>query len=290
MSWRTATGLSRQGMRVGAVVTSAAREIAKSFVAARRAAEALPDFPGQPPADLASAYRVQDEAIALWPGRVAGWKIGRVPPHQVEMLGADRLAGPIFDRFVWQVRDAEDVRFPVYENGFAAVEAEYVFRIGQDAPPKKTQWTRDEAAALASALLVGVETAGSPLATINDLGATVVVSDFGNNHGLILGAEIPDWRAQLDRGLDCETYIDDERVGAGNANGGPDGPLDALVFLLGHLAERGKPLQAGQLVSTGAVTGVHDIRIGQRARVRFGGDVDIFCTAAKATPLDRGFT
>jgi 2-keto-4-pentenoate hydratase len=266
-----------------------ARDIAGSFVAARQAARALADFPGVIPEDLAAAYRVQDEAIALWPDEVAGWKIGRVTPHQTKTLGAERLTGPIFRQNLWVARDGEEIAFPVYENGFAAVEAEYVLRIGKDAPAKKTDWTVDAAAKLVAAMHVGVETAGSPLATINDLGSTVVVSDFGNNHGLVLGAEIPDWRAKLENGLSCETFIEGQSVGVGRVAASPDGPLDALVFLLAHLAKRGKPLRAGQYVSTGAVTGVHDICIGQRSRVSFNGSGDILCAAVKAQAQTRGF-
>lgn len=271
-------------------MTNTARDIAGTFVAARQQARALQDFPGQLPANLDASYKVQDEAIALWPDEVAGWKIGRVQPHQVETLGAERLAGPIFSHLVWTARAGDEVTIPVYENGFAAVEAEYVFRIAKDAPPSKLEWTAQEAAAYVGALHVGVETAGSPLATINDLGATVVVADFGNNHGLILGPEIPDWRAKLEGGLSCETFIEGQSVGKGGASAALDGPLDALAFLLGHLATRGKPLRAGQLVSTGAVTGVHDIRIGQRSRVSFNGSGDIFVTAARAQANGRGFT
>jgi 2-keto-4-pentenoate hydratase len=266
-----------------------ARDIAGSFVAARQAARALADFPGVIPEDLAAAYRVQDEAIALWPDEVAGWKIGRVTPHQTKTLGAERLTGPIFRQNLWVARDGEEIAFPVYENGFAAVEAEYVLRIGKDAPAKKTDWTVDAAAKLVAAMHVGVETAGSPLATINDLGSTVVVSDFGNNHGLILGPEIADWRAKLDAGLHAETYIEGERVGGGGADSKEDGPLDALVFLAGHLAARGMPLKAGQFVSSGAVTGVHDIRIGQTSRVSFNGAGDILCSAVKAVANGKGF-
>jgi 2-keto-4-pentenoate hydratase len=268
--------------------TSSARDIAGAFVAARRDARALPAFPGEPPGDLKASYRVQDEAISLWPDEVAGWKIGRVQPHQVDALGAERLAGPIFRELVWNAR-AEGVAFPVYENGFAAVEAEYVFRIGRDAPPEKPRWSAAEAVELIDAMHIGVELAGSPLATINDLGATVVVSDFGNNHGLILGPEVPNWRAKLAKGLECETFIEGQSVGSGVASAEPDGPLDALAFLLGHLAERGRPLKAGQLVSTGAVTGVHDITIGQRSRVSFNGNGDILCSAVKAVASGRGF-
>ncbi|MBX3510273.1 MAG: hypothetical protein KF700_03665, partial [Hyphomonadaceae bacterium] len=124
--------------------------------------------------------------------------------------------------------------------------------------------------------------AGSPLASINDLGATVVVSDFGNNHGLILGPEISDWRARLEKGLTAETFIEGVSVGKGGATAAEDGPLDALAFLAGHLASRGRPLKAGQFVTTGAVTGVHDIRIGQHSRVSFNGAGDILCKAVKA--------
>jgi 2-keto-4-pentenoate hydratase len=270
-------------------VTSSARDIAGTFVAARREARALRDFPGEPPRNLDVSYQVQDEAIALWPDEVAGWKIGRVQPHQVAELGAERLAGPIFRHLVWPARAGDEVAIPVYENGFAAVEAEYVFRIAKDAPASKTAWTAEEAAEYIDAMYVGVETAGSPLATINDLGATVVVSDFGNNHGLILGPEVPNWRAKLDKGLTCETFIEDKSVGSGGASAASDGPLDALAFLLGHLAQRGKPLRAGQLVSTGAVTGVHDIRIGQRSRVSFNGSGDILVSAVRAVANGRGF-
>jgi len=270
-------------------VTSSARNIAGSFVAARKQAKALAGFPGEPPTALADSYRVQDEAIALWPDEIAGWKIGRVAPHQVASLGAERLAGPIFKHFVWKAQSDEGVEFPVYENGFAAVEAEFVFRIGKDAPADKISWTRDEAIALISAMHVGVETAGSPLATINDLGSTVVVSDFGNNHGLILGPEVQNWRAKLEKGLTAETFIEGASVGKGGASAAADGPLDALVFLLEHLAKRGKPLKAGQLVSTGAVTGVHDIRAGQHSRVSFNGSGDILCSAVKAAPNGKGY-
>ena len=90
--------------------------------------------------------------------------------------------------------------------------------------------------------------------------------------------------------MTCETFIEEQSVGAGGASDAPDGPLDALAFLAGHLAQRGKPLKAGHLVTTGAVTGVHDIRIGQHSRVSFNGSGDILCTAVKAVGNGRGFS
>ena len=258
-----------------------APEIAARLVSARLDARALEAFPGVQPASLEQGYIIQEVAIHLWPDEIAGWKIGLVPPALRQRLGSDRVAGPIFSR---AVRPANGVvEFPVFEGGFAAVEAEFVFRMGRDAPPEKTAWTEDEAAALVAALHIGVETAGSPMAFINDLGPTVVASDFGNNAGLIVGAEVKDWRARM-KDLRAKTEIEGKTVGEGGAMGLPGGPMAGLTFLLGHLAERNRPLKAGQYVSSGAVTGVHDIIAGQLARLSFGGDGAIDCRAVKARP------
>lgn len=59
---------------------AAARAIAEKFVAARLAAVPLPAYPGPVPTELDAAYAVQDAAIALWPGAVAGWKVGWIAP------------------------------------------------------------------------------------------------------------------------------------------------------------------------------------------------------------------
>ncbi|MDE1147830.1 MAG: 2-keto-4-pentenoate hydratase [Azospirillaceae bacterium] len=255
---------------------------AAAFVAARQTAHALPGYPGPTPIDLAQGYAAQELAIALWPDRIAGWKIGRIPLDWEETLGEPRLAGPIFARAVWQAQGAAVTPFPVFQGGFAAIEAEYVFRLGTDAPAGKTTWTEAEAAELVATLHIGIEPAGSPLATINDLGPPIVVSDFGNNAGLILGPEIADWRGRSWDSMRCETVIEGKVVGRGGAAAIPGGPLSALRFLLTHLAGRGRPLKAGDLISTGATTGIHDIVAGQSGHVDFGPDGILHCRAEPA--------
>lgn len=260
---------------------SHAPEIAAQLVSARLDARALEAYPGSPPATLEQGYLIQDLAIRLWPDEIVGWKIGLVPPALREMLKADRVAGPIFSRAVRRTNGV--VEFPVFEGGFAAVEAEFVFRMGKDAPAGKTSWTDDEASSLVAAVHIGVETAGSPMSFINDLGPTVVASDFGNNFGLVLGGEVGEWRGRM-KELRARTEIDGKTVGEGSAMSLPGGPMAGLTFLLSHLAQRGRPLQAGQYVSSGAVTGVHDIVAGQTAKLSFGLDGSIECRAVKALP------
>lgn len=262
-------------------------EIARRLVRARLQASALPDYPGALPPSLDAGYASQDAAIAMWPTRVAGWKVGKIPDAWLARMGEERLVGPIFEDAVQRVLPGEAAGFAVIAGGFAAVEAEFVFRLGVDAPVGKTAWTDGEALALIDTLLVGAELAGSPLPRINDLGPAVVVSDFGNNAGLILGPPVPEWRRMLgtlEQDLRCETAIDGVIVGSGRASDIAGGLVAALRFALARCARRGMPLRAGQLVSTGAATGIHDIRAGQQARVTFDGIGEIPVVAVLAMP------
>lgn len=253
---------------------------ASVLVDARRAGRALPGYPGPAPSNLSEAYACQDAAITLWGEPVVGWKVGLIPAPLQGSYGAERICGPVFASRLWAAGD-EEVPFPVFEHGFAAVEAEYVVRLGADADASKHDWTLEEAFDLASDMLIAIETAGSPLRDINDLGPAVVVSDFGNNAGLILGASVRHWRDRL-HALTCETFVNGERVGRGGAAGLPGGPIEALRFLLETCARRGRPLRRGDLVSTGAATGIHDVVSDDRARVDFGVDGLIACRAAPA--------
>jgi 2-keto-4-pentenoate hydratase len=259
-------------------------EIASRLVQARLTAKSLNAFPGIQPDNLDTAYACQDHAIKIFPDEIAGWKIGRLSPDQEAKFGQMRLSGPIFKKAVRQASKDSSIAFPVFDGGFAAVESEFVLRLGRDAPADKTTWTISEAADLVAAMHIGIETAGSPMAAINDLGGTAVISDFGNNAGLILGPEISDWASRKLDTLKVATSINGVVAGQGNASGIPGGPVEALRFLLEHTAKRGRPLKKDMLISTGAVTGIHNVVAGHTGLADFGADGRIACHAVKAIP------
>ena len=257
--------------------------IAPQFVKARQEGVSVPGYPGGViPSSMAEGYSVQDIAIDLWPDELVGWKVGLVPPQHRERLGAERLAGCIFKTKVWDA-GAEPTPFRAIAGGFTAVEAEFIIRLGKDAPAGKTEWTAQEAAEYVGELMVGIEIAGSPLATINALGPTVVCSDFGNNDGQIIGQAISNWRDIAWEDMPVETIINGKSVGKATAATIPGSPLAALAFLLGAVAARGKPLKKGQIVTTGATTGIHDVAAGDVAHIDFGpfGTVDCVAVPAK---------
>lgn len=242
--------------------------IASRFVAARRRAEGFADYPGAAPGSLAEGYAIQDIALDLMDEPIGGWKVGRVPAPLVETYGADRLAGPTFAATIKGLE--ADATGLIFAQGFGAAEAEFLLRVAHTPDPDKMRYTLEEAAALIDAVHIGFEIASSPFVGINGLGPAVTVSDFGNNNGLLIGPAVPSWQSLDFARQAVAVRVDGQEVGSGKAASFPDGPIGSVRFLLENLAERGIPLAAGAWISSGAVTGVHEVRVGQHVVADFG--------------------
>ena len=191
-----------------------------------------------------------------------------------DKFGCDRLAGPIFETTILRQNGGTVFEMPVFADGFAAVEAEFVAVIGKDAPDDKVEWGRDEAQAMIGELRVGLEVASSPLGAINDLGPAVTASDFGNNAGLIIGAAIPDWSSRDPATLTSATWVENKLVGEGSAHGLTGGVTRSVQFMLELAAQRNRPLRKGDVIATGQTTGIHEVSPGQSVRMVFGGGDD----------------
>ena len=109
----------------------------------------------------------------------------------------------------------------------------------------------------------------------------MVASDFGNNGGLMIGPEVENWRDRLD-GIEVETVINGASVGTGGSQSLAGGAMESVRFLLEHCARWGRPLKAGTLVSTGAVTGVHRVHAGDEAVCIFKGIAELHCSVVRA--------
>jgi 2-keto-4-pentenoate hydratase len=96
---------------------------------------------------------------------------------------------------------------------------------------------------------------------------------------VVVGSAVGEWRSIEE--IIALSFIDDGFVGRGTAFI-RQGALGGLAFALSKCAERGRPLRAGAMISTGAITGVHDIRIGQQSRHVFEGCGEIECRGVRA--------
>jgi 2-keto-4-pentenoate hydratase len=254
-------------------IQGASETISAAFVRARRAGSILAEFPGPMPASLKEAYHIQDQAIVLAAMQIGGWKVGRVPDDLVSVYGAERLGGPIFADQIANALDGDSVEMPVL-SGFAAVEAELLLKVGH-VPDKDL--TIEAAYDVVSEVRMGIEIASSPFPGINQHGPAVTVSDFGNNFGLVVGPAIENWREIDLQNARTQLEIDGEIQGDGLLANMLDGPFGSLVFAHNMLRGRGMSLKPGDWISTGAITGVHQIAAGSTATATFAKKFSVSC-------------
>jgi 2-keto-4-pentenoate hydratase len=235
------------------------------------------------PATLADAYAIQQASIAAWPDRVAGWKVAAIQPQWRAAYPAERLGGPVFAKSLVRA-GAKVVDVAIIRGGYAAAEAEFALRLNDGFPVDTSFATVAELQPFVGAVHAAIELAGSPLATLSSLGPGAVISDFGNNTGLVIGPELPDFFDRAPMQWLAETDVNGTLAGTGGADRIPGGPLAALHFLANSLVERGMTLRPGDWISTGASTGIHVLAIGDTVAVRFDGKPAISLRVVAAQP------
>ena len=246
-------------------------EISSTLLAARRAAQALPGFPGTLPNLLADAYEVQRLSREQWPDDVAGWKVGGMPPAPAALHDTTHLTGPIFRSAVHVAADSSGpAPMPIYEGGFAAIEPEFIIELGASRAEDR--------------MFIGVEIASSPLPAINDIGPLAVICDFGNNNGLMLGPEVPDWQQNGGAPVTVECFIDGALIGSKHIADIRVNARRSVAFWLAHAQRHGLSTAPGTYISTGAITGIHEARCGSRFQGHFGdlGSVELLLEQAQA--------
>jgi len=259
-------------------------QISQTFRRARTEARPLPSYPGdRVPDTLAQAYAIQQASIDAWPAPVAGWKVAAIQDKWRGPYPDERLAGPVFAGAL-QLAGADVVDVPVIPGGYAAAEAEFALLAGDDFPLNTRFASTAELQPFVAAVHAAIELAGSPLPNLSALGPGAMISDFGNNTGLVIGPALPGFFARTPDAWQAETEVNGVPAGSGHAGCIPGGPLAAMLFLANSLVSRGGTLRPGQWVSTGASTGVHPVAPGDRVAVRFDGKPAIALRITAAGP------
>ncbi len=250
-------------------MSPAAREaLAQRLAAARREGrqiEALPPDLLPPDADI--AYAVQDRVAALLGWETLGWKVAGTNPVMRARL---RMPEPILGRSFARFLSASPARLPHAPLLDPIVEAEVVFRLGADLPPRPGRpWTRAEVAAAVAAVHAGIEVAECRFPTAALPPHTAILADGSGNGHYVLGPPLP---PDADLGaLPVTVAVDGvpRRSGGGAEVMGGD-PLLAVVWLARRRNALGDGLRAGEWVSSGTCTGMLAARPGTRVLARFG--------------------
>ena len=210
----------------------------------------------------AEAYRVQDEVFAeLWPGvRAAAWKAGG-PSDKVEPTAA-----PIPPEHL--------LRSPASVSGstlqMIGVEAEVAFRMAKDLPPRSRPYSEKSIAAAVGEVIVAIELCDTRLANWKDTSGLWKLADFQNNAALVAGSGTKDWQKIDFLQQEVEFRIG-KRVAKAKGAHSFGNPFRLLPWLVKHCAKRGFGLHAGDVITTGAWTGLEIARPGDEVTAKFPG-------------------
>ena len=112
---------------------------------------------------------------------------------------------------------------------------------------------------------------------------------MGNNAGVVLGPEAPLSILEDFSKLEVVLHIDDVEIGRATPNPGDNGPLGALRFILNHfISFKGRlNLPENCLISSGAITGVHQSAAGTKGNIKFGDMAEYELKMVPRQPSDR---
>jgi 2-keto-4-pentenoate hydratase len=246
---------------------------AAEFLAALRlergTAKAIPD--ALRPRDLDEGYAVQDELLrrllAAEGGAFAGYKIACTNERVQRLMNTDT---PVFGRLLTRRVHQSPVTLPAADFTTRIVESEFAFRLGRDLEVAPAGHTRESVAACVDVLLPAIEIVDHRFAALDRFDAPTLAADNAIHGAWVVGAPVSDWR-ELDLAAQpVRLLVDDTLVSTGSGAAVLGHPLSALAWLADELARRGRPLLAGEYVTTGLTTAVHDAAPGERVRADFG--------------------
>lgn len=248
-------------------MTPAAREeLARRLAAARREGRQIAALPSElVPESADEAYAVQDRIAALLGWAPLGWKIaGTSPAMRARLRQPEPILGRSFAQFL-HPSPAMLAHAPLLD---PIVEAEILFRLGRDLPPRGAPWTRAEVADAVAAAHAGIEVAECRLPMDPRPPHTLILADGSGNGHYVLGPEIPPGTDLAALPVAIRVNGRERRTGTGAEVMGD--PLLALVWLANRRNALGDGLLAGAWISSGTCTGMLAPRAGDVVEARFG--------------------
>ena len=229
------------------------RQAAELLLRARRTGAALDDatlfhaFGG-----IEDVYAVQ-ERVAAGVGPVGAWKVGAASPE------AEPFRAPIFraDLFDSPARPAPG-RFRLF-----GIETEIAYRLARDLPARDEPYSAQEALSACDVMMPVIEIVDSRLASGAEADPDWKLADNQINGGLVLGPASP---VRADHDATVQPYrleVAGEVVMEGRGGNSAGDPRRLLAWMVNRTGTHCGGLRAGQIVTTGSLTGLRFVAAGQ---------------------------
>jgi 2-keto-4-pentenoate hydratase len=233
----------------------------EALLAARRTGHPLSALPpGTVPTNDGEAYAIQDRVAARL-GPVAGWKVGATSPT------AEPFRAALHATTLW----ADGDRLPATRFRRIGIEAEIVYRLARDLPPRDQPYARPEVLGAVASMHPAIEIIDSRFAALTAVDTLSQRADQQNHGALAVGPGLSSWTAIDPTSLPVRLTIEEVVRAEGTGGNSAVDPVRLLVWLANHGSRSLGGLRAGQVVTTGSCTGTIFVRPGTRARAAFAG-------------------
>jgi 2-keto-4-pentenoate hydratase len=233
--------------------TTAQRELARLLASLRREHRQQSGLAASlVPPDKVTAYRIAGMVAEElgWP--VLGWKIAAFKDEMQQALRTDQ---PIYGRTYFVKETPHTVVHALLASPIP--EVEYQAKLGADLPPRAKPYSQDEVTEAVASLHPGLELAECRF--IHDASfppLPAILADGAGCGTIVYGPAIEDWRKRDIAGQEVTLSSNGRLRRKGTAAAALDHPMAPLTWLANELSRTGVGLKAGQMVSTGTLTGM----------------------------------
>ncbi len=249
--------------------TDAQRDLARLLATLRRDSRQQSGLEARlVPADKQTAYRIARMVEEELGWTVAGWKIAAA---KEEMQKALRTDSPIYGRvFAGHVRPSP-TSVEHARQCSPIPEVEYMARLGADLPPRAKSYTVEEVTEAVASLHPGIELAECRF--VHDAAfpaLPAILADGAGGGTICYGPAIDDWKMRDIANQEVVLSCNGVERRKGTAAAALDHPMAPVTWLANELSRTGIGLKAGQIISTGTLTGMLRPKAGETYVADFG--------------------
>jgi 2-keto-4-pentenoate hydratase len=219
------------------------------------------------PPDKATAYRIARMVEEELDCEVVGWKIAAMNEGLQRQLRTD---SPIYGR-VFGALKSSPATVEHAKQCSPIPEVEYQARLGVDLPPREKPYLIEEVTQAVASLHPGIEL--SECRFVHDAAfppLTAILADGAGSGSIVYGPPIEDWRERDVANQEVVLSCNGKQRRKGRAAEALDHPMVPLTWLANELSRTGIGLKAGQMVSTGTLTGMLRPKPGETYVADFG--------------------
>ncbi|MCK1736717.1 fumarylacetoacetate hydrolase family protein [Bradyrhizobium sp. 138] len=220
------------------------------------------------PPDKATAYRIARMVEEELGWTVAGWKIAAMKEGLQRELRTD---SPIYGR-VYAPFIRESPRSVEHARQCSPIpEVEYQAVLATDLPPRAEPYTVQEVTAAVASLHPGIELAECRF--VHDAAfppLPAILADGAGSGTIVHGPAIADWQERDIAAQEVSLICNGTLRRKGRASDLLDHPVVSLTWLANELSRTGIGMKAGQMVSTGTLTGMLRPKAGETFVGDFG--------------------